>query len=270
MNLFNLSSQKWLDLIFQDRNKSYGAYVLRRDINKTTMQSFFIGSVFFMCGILLIKIFQNNNSVVIFKNETSILPPMTDIVVPVFKEQVEILVDEVKPKSQTNISKTNTIKFLEPKIVNASNVIDDVPMVNDLMNSNIGSETIDGDTNGEIIINESSSNSKSDGIIGNNVFTIVEQQAIPKDGLQAFYKLFSKKFNTPELENGVNELKVILQFVVEPDGSFSNILILRDPGFGAGKEAVRVLKTMPKWQAAFQNNRKVRSQFTLPIVIKVQ
>lgn len=72
------------------------------------------------------------------------------------------------------------------------------------------------------------------------------------------------------MSSDIKKIQVIVKFIVEKDGSLSDIVILRDPGYGAGKEALRVLSTMPKWKAAIQNNRKVRSHFTLPITIQVQ
>ena len=63
----------------------------------------------------------------------------------------------------------------------------------------------------------------------------------------------------------------MIGFVVEKDGSFSDIRVLRDGGYpAAGKEAIRVLKSMPKWNAAVNNGRSVRSQFALPIGIRLE
>ena len=85
-----------------------------------------------------------------------------------------------------------------------------------------------------------------------------------------FSQTFISKFRELQVDNNVSKVQVILSFVVEKDGSITAIKVLRDPGYGAGKEAVRVLKNMPKWKPARQDNRTVRSQFTLPITIQVQ
>ncbi len=61
----------------------------------------------------------------------------------------------------------------------------------------------------------------------------------------------------------------MLGFVVEKDGTLTDIKVLRDPGYGIGKVAEKVLRSMPKWKPAVQNGRSVRSQFTLPITIQV-
>lgn len=62
----------------------------------------------------------------------------------------------------------------------------------------------------------------------------------------------------------------MLAFVVEKDGSFSDIKVLRDLGFGDGAEAIRVLQLMPRWTSSLLEGKPVRSQFTFPITIKVR
>lgn len=89
-------------------------------------------------------------------------------------------------------------------------------------------------------------------------------------GMAAFNREFISRFKTPNVDSNVKKITVIVQFVVEIDGSLSDIKVARDPGYGTGEESVRVLESMSKWKAAVQNNRNVRSQFTLPITIQVQ
>ncbi|MEY2739714.1 MAG: hypothetical protein RL259_1623, partial [Bacteroidota bacterium] len=90
-------------------------------------------------------------------------------------------------------------------------------------------------------------------------------------GMDAFYKKFASSFTPPEVDEGVTQLRVLVGFVVEKDGSFTDIRVIRDGGYPeAGKEAIRVLKKMPNWKPAVHNGRSVRSQFALPIVVRVQ
>ena len=69
-------------------------------------------------------------------------------------------------------------------------------------------------------------------------------------------------------EQGVSG-KVIMQFVVERDGSLTDIKVLRDLGLGTGEEAVRLLKSMPKWKPGIQNGRPVRVAYTLPFSLNL-
>jgi hypothetical protein len=85
-------------------------------------------------------------------------------------------------------------------------------------------------------------------------------------GLEKFYKFIGNNFQVPEEE----ELKgkIFVTFIVEKDGSLTDIKVLRDIGYGTGKEAIRVLKSCPKWYPGEQNGKKVRVLYSLPISIQ--
>lgn len=100
------------------------------------------------------------------------------------------------------------------------------------------------------------------------VYGLVDVAAAPHEGMQKFHQSFIDNFKAPKV-SGLNQVRVMLAFVVETDGSFSEIKVLRDPGFGFGEEAVRVLELMPKWKPGLLKGEAVRCQFTLPITIKV-
>lgn len=80
-------------------------------------------------------------------------------------------------------------------------------------------------------------------------------------------EFIKKNFMTPEIDGEKIKGKVYVTFVVEKDGSLSGIKILRDIGFDTGKEAIRVLKKMPKWTSGEQNGRKVRCSYSIPIQV---
>ncbi|HTD39207.1 MAG TPA: M56 family metallopeptidase [Mucilaginibacter sp.] len=103
------------------------------------------------------------------------------------------------------------------------------------------------------------------------VFTVVEQAPSFPGGLDKFYSFLGANIKYPvkAKENKV-EGKVFLSFVIEEDGSLSNMKILRDIGYGCGKEAVRVMKLSPKWIPGVQNGKKVRVQYNLPITFTLK
>jgi hypothetical protein len=90
-----------------------------------------------------------------------------------------------------------------------------------------------------------------------------------ESGLEAFYKYIGTHYKIPE-EVTKNKLKgrVFASFIVEKDGTLSNIKILRDMGYGTGDETIRVLKESPKWKPGKMNGKPVRTQYSLPITIK--
>ena len=106
------------------------------------------------------------------------------------------------------------------------------------------------------------------------VFTIVEKRAEFPGGEQALYQFIAKSINYPQLaiENGISG-RIMVQFVVEKDGSISNVKIPeqhRKLGFGLEEEAIRVVKLMPKWKPGTQSGKPVRIKYILPIVFNLE
>lgn len=86
-------------------------------------------------------------------------------------------------------------------------------------------------------------------------------------GLNEFYKYIGKNYRTPNVK-GLKG-KVFVTFVIEKDGSLTDIKVIRDIGLGTGEEAIRVLKECPKWIPGEQNGQKVRVMYALPISIQL-
>jgi hypothetical protein len=110
---------------------------------------------------------------------------------------------------------------------------------------------------------ETSSNTNS-----NDVLTIDKVEAAPRygGGLTSFYKYISTNFRAPKAA-GLNE-KIMVSFIVEVDGSLTNIKVLKDLGSDTSEEAIRVLKASPKWIPGKQNGKPVRVAYSLPINIR--
>ena len=98
------------------------------------------------------------------------------------------------------------------------------------------------------------------------IFTVVENDPEFPGGMDALYKYLAENIKYPQLarDNGITG-KVYVTFVVERDGSIANPRILRDIGGGCGAEAIRVVKSMPKWTPGKQRGKAVRVQFNLPV-----
>lgn len=97
--------------------------------------------------------------------------------------------------------------------------------------------------------------------------SFVEQQATPKEGIAEFMKNFADKFQSADLGDVTEKSPTTLSFIIEKDGTFSNIVVLNDES-GIGGEAIRVLKTMPAWNPAVHKGKVVRSKFVLPVIIR--
>lgn len=100
----------------------------------------------------------------------------------------------------------------------------------------------------------------------NEIYHQVEQRPEFPGGLQAFYEFVGKNYRVPKVKSLKG--KVFVQFVIEKDGSVTDIKVVRDLGHGTAKEAIRVLKKSPKWTPGVQNGKNVRVMFSLPINIQ--
>lgn len=108
-------------------------------------------------------------------------------------------------------------------------------------------------------------------IPGDSIFVSVQQKPEFPGGLSQLYKYFGSNINYPmqAKESGISG-RVFLNFVVEPDGSISNVIVLRGIGGGCDEEAVRVVQSMPLWEPGKQRGRAVRVSFTVPIKFTLQ
>ena len=96
----------------------------------------------------------------------------------------------------------------------------------------------------------------------------IEKKPEYPGGMAEFYKYIAKKYRTPNVR-GLRG-KVFVTFVIEKDGSITDVKVLRDIGYGTGDEAVRVLQKCKNWIPGEQYGRKVRVLYSLPIAIQTQ
>lgn len=102
------------------------------------------------------------------------------------------------------------------------------------------------------------------------IFTIVEEQPSPVGGMKSFYAYVSKNLVYPSSARRMGlEGRVFVEFVVEKDGSLTDINAVKGPGGGCNEEAVRVISEAPKWNPGKQRGREVRVRMVLPIVFKL-
>lgn len=102
------------------------------------------------------------------------------------------------------------------------------------------------------------------------IFTIVEDQPVPNGGMSAFYKYVGDKLKYPAQARRMGiEGKVFVQFVVDKDGTLTEVKAVKGIGAGCDEEAVRVIKGAPKWKPGKQRGRSVKVRMILPITFKL-
>ena len=256
----DILKDQWLEIVFEGRNKVYGAYDLRKSNPKTTLRALIIGSVLFGFAIaapLIINMIPKGG------DDTTLDQKIVTVKLPP-KEQPK----ENIPPPPPPPPKVDQVKFVKPVVAKAEEVVEEPPKIVEIKDKKLGAETIKGDPDAELTV-EPVGNGPADIVDDNNIYNTAGIEVKPDfpGGMAKFYKFVGNNYRTPEeLESSG---KVYVSFVVEKDGSLTDIKVVRDVGFGTGKEAVRVLKSCPKWTPGEQNGKKVRVLYSLPITIQI-
>lgn len=102
------------------------------------------------------------------------------------------------------------------------------------------------------------------------VFLVVEEKPEPEGGFKAFYEYIAKKLKYPKAATKTRtQGQVYLQFIIDKDGSITNISVLKGIGMGCDEEAVRVLSSSPKWKPGKQRGHPVKVKVSVPIRFKL-
>jgi len=254
---------KWIDVVFSNRNKAYGAYELRKDNGRNTRNALIIGVVFFVVAV-------SANTII----------NLIGGFIPKAKEKVKITnvvltappVDPKKPPPppppEPPKPKIDQVKFPPPVVKPDVEVKEKPPTVKELEVADPGQKNLKGDKNAEVTIDEPAGNSdaKVTEADPNQIFTSVEQVPEFPGGLEGFGRYLSKAIRYPAIakENGTQG-RVIVTFVVERDGNLTDVHVVRGIGDGCDEEAVRALKASPHWKPGIQNGRPVRVQYSVPV-----
>jgi protein TonB len=281
------------DIVFEHRNRLYGAYEIRKGYNVAVQKSMLSSVVLLGCFVLLVSFTQppppchcpckkdNGIVTVVNLNNYNNTPSNT--------KPKRAKPTALPPKPVPAVSKP-TVAYTVPIVVADEMVKNTKPMPEqqDFAKAEAGTKTQTGDVNAiaatsgngtdikAVVVDTTEANSAektktTTSIVTEDVFVSVEESPQFGNGEKDLFKYLSKNIKYPAsaLDMGI-EGKVFVQFVVEKDGSISNAKVVRGPEFGGLKEeAVRVVSGMPKWKAGRQNGVNVRVRYTLPIAFKL-
>ncbi|MES2575188.1 MAG: energy transducer TonB [Bacteroidota bacterium] len=260
----DLLKNQWLEIVFEGRNKMYGAYDLRKSITKSTTRAFLFGTLLFAFLVsipTLMRLIPETSS------DDSIDTEIRTVKLPPKKEPLK----ENLPPPPPPAPKVDQVKFVKPVVAKAEDVVEEIVVVKDIKDKEIGNKNIEGNPDADFHDDNDAGTGTAKVVEEDNTIYStagIEVQPEYPGGIQKFYAFVSKNYQMPE-EEGLKG-KVYVSFVVEKDGSLTDIKVLRDIGYGTGKEAIRVLKSTPKWTPAEQNGKKVRCAYTLPISLVSQ
>lgn len=278
METTKLLKSDFLDILFDNRNKDYGAYDLRRKYDKRVRNA-----VMGMAGILTLVIggYTISTRLVASDNDKFIVkdyihtPVMENIPPPI--EQPPVI--PPPPAHTPPPAAAPTVDNAIFTIDRDENVRpeDEVPKNADLEGKAIGVANIDGDPNGvDFGVPEGTSGT---GVVvlppaekKEERFDIVQIMPQFPGGEEALAKFLSKNIRYPSLaaDNGVSGI-IFVRFVVGKDGSILEVeTIGAKKGAGLEEEAMRVIRKMPKWKPGRQNGENVMVNFNLPVNFKLE
>ena len=260
INLFN---DAWVDLLFKDRNQEYGAFELRKDSSRRHRLGIIAAIVLLILVIfvpilykqIIEKVKDRNVEVTTLSNieiEKKVEKPK-DIIIekpaPPLKSSIKFTPPVIKPDEE--VQEDEEIKTQEELINTDVNIsVADVQGTDEENGQDIG------DLNNMIVGEDTTS----------TPYAVVEQMPEFPGGEAALQRYLKNSVKYPNIamENGIQG-KVYVGFVVERNGSISNVRIARGVDASLDKEAMRVVRLMPKWIPGKQNGEPVRVSFTAPI-----
>ncbi|TCD17640.1 energy transducer TonB [Pedobacter psychrodurus] len=268
----NVYKTEWLDLVFANRNKNYGAYDLR------SKSSSIMTRVLFVSGSLFILLcFSPLIYAKLFPKEAVII----EIVRPVDLPNV---IHQMKPKTPEPEKKIEPVKAdpvkvktvaLSQNIVVVNKVdLPDPPTVKDIQDAVISDKTQDGIIAPNLVIPDNKGNGTGTAKDGaengdpNAVLTIGGVDEYPEfnGGAKAWSKYMERNLRYPSRaqEEGAGG-KVFVSFVVEKDGSITDVSVIKGVGFGCDEEAIKVIKKSPLWKPGKNKGVPVRVRYNMAI-----
>lgn len=277
----DLTTNSWIDLVFEGKNKEYGAYRLRKGTPKRNLYSIILIGLLaaLFIALYIAKSAYDQYQAAHQKNEQ--VTELTALNKPEKKAEVkrkEIQLPEQKKEVVKEVK--SSIKFTAPVIKKDKEVKpeDEIKTQEELMKTTtaIGALDVKGNSeSGEVlkvaqrVADEPVKPDKPE--VENKVFDVVEQMPSFPGGPSALMKYLSENIKYPVVaqENGVQG-RVVVSFVVERDGSITDVKVVRSVDPSLDREATRVVKSMPKWIPGKQNGSAVRVKYNVPVSFKLQ
>lgn len=263
------------EIVFEGRNKDYGAYSLRKNYSRYLTRAALIGIGLFGGALLAAWGFNRYAA-----NKQEDLQSVEIDLSKLKEDQPEEKKPDIPPpppEPEPPKPEVAQIKFIppEPKADEEVKNEEPPPKVEEVENKVISNVTKEGIETEEVAAApppvEAPKPAEIEQPREDEIFTTVEQNPEFPGGLKEMYAFIGKNLKYPSAAQRANVSgKVFAKFVVERDGRIGDVQILKGIGFGCDEEAQRVIKSMPKWNPGKQNGRQVRVFFTMPINFQLE
>lgn len=277
MAKIDIVSNEWSDIVFADRNQAYGAYQLRKGTSKRNVIS--IISVLVIAILVYVGTLAKTaiDQAIANRLSSTAVTEISQIEEP--KKEAEVKQEiKIEEPEQVVEKVKSSIKFDVPEIKEDDQVKEDEQLKtqDELMNSNtaIGAFDVEGndEENGEVLkATETIAQPEPPKEDVQKVFDVVEEMPSFPGGNGALMQWLNENVKYPVVaqENGVSG-RVIVSFVVERDGSITDVQVVRSVDPALDKEAARAVKSMPKWIPGKQNGQAVRVKYNVPVLFRLQ
>ncbi len=277
----DLSSSEWIDLIFEGKNKDFGAYELRKASAKRHNRAMLVILIVLLAvallGLLANTVLQSAEARPEDQIEQAIIDYSADEQEEEEEEEVQERVEEQQPEALPE-EILNTVKATELQITKDEEVVEEIKSQDELKETDtaVGTTDFDKGTDDlnvvrvhkeEIIVEDK----KPEPVDDDKVFEVVEQKPQFPGGEAALLKWVSEHIRYPAMaqENNIQG-RVIVQFVVTKTGDVGEVKVVRGKDPDLDKEAMRVVKSLPKFVPGKMNGHSVNVWYTLPISFKLQ
>ncbi|QJX49213.1 energy transducer TonB [Hymenobacter taeanensis] len=264
------------DIVFEGRNKAYGAYVIRRVYGKHVTRAVLLAVAFFALMIafpLVARMMKKEEVVVDDKmlkvNELMEAPPLDATKPPPPPPPPPDAPPPPPPK-------LTTVKFTPPVVKKDEEVkkVEEIPDQEDLKEKTVATVTVKGNTDNpaDLAGLEPGEGTKAvEEVVESKPYTYVEQMPVFPGGTEALLAYIGKNIKYPAmaLRNQV-EGRVFIKFVVGADGSVTNAEVQKGIGAGCDEESLRVIKNLPKFTPGKQNGRAVPVYYTVPVTFAIK
>jgi periplasmic protein TonB len=275
MSKLSLYETGWTNLVFENKNKEYGAYQLRQESSKTSITALFMGlSLLVALGGVSMLISKFRVTPII---ET--LPPDIPLDETVVLTNINNHPEEALPPTQRQQEAAATLtdikQLINPIVTTTDLAVDNIAhntqntVATDNASTGTGTATNVIPSGGSGVGNGDATPSIGTSNEPVLAATLDKMPEFP-GGIAKFYTYVGNNFSKPELD-AERTLRVYVSFVIEKDGTMTDIVVKNDPGYGMGREAIRVLKSLKtKWAPGILDGKAVRTAYNLPITIKTE
>ncbi len=274
MELAKIATARYLDIIFDGRNKDYGAYELRNHYEYRLWWALGI-TIFVCCAIILISFVASSTT----EEKKIVSMTIEETVLHTVKDEPKEMPPPIPPPKKVEVLKIKTVKLTTPVIVDNDKVVEPPPTQADMQQSKISTLTTAGVMDNGMVVppqvldgNKGIIELKKETIEDNTPFLKVEIDAEYPGGSGAWRSFLERNLraSTPA-DNGATPgtYTVIIQFVVDKNGGVSELQAMTHVGWGMEQEAIRVIRKSGKWKPAIQNGKFVTAYRKQPITFLV-